>query len=125
MKTEKLENSQSLILEIGEVTEESVLAYGDVKIALADAQDAWTGTLEKVFATKNQQQILMPRLKRSSSIHPIFIFAAIRSDSQQYLFRYSLERTVSMTVPVHLREQAQRLLQKYSVTLMQKTSVDQ
>ena len=31
--------------EIGEVTEEPVLAYGDVKIALADAQDAWTGTL--------------------------------------------------------------------------------
>ena len=39
--------------EIGEVTEEPVLAYGDVKIALADAQDAWTGTLEKVFATKS------------------------------------------------------------------------
>ena len=39
--------------EIGEVTEEPVLVYGDVKIALADAQDAWTGTLEKVFATKS------------------------------------------------------------------------
>ena len=24
-----------------------------MKIALADAQDAWTGTLEKVFATKS------------------------------------------------------------------------
>ena len=53
MKTERLENSQFTYTEIGEVTEEPVLAYGDVKIALADAQDAWTGTLEKVFATKS------------------------------------------------------------------------
>ncbi len=36
---------------IGEVTEEAAFTYGDVKICMMDALDAWTGTLEKVFKT--------------------------------------------------------------------------
>ena len=39
--------------EIGAVTEEAVLAYGDITISLKEAEQAWTGTLEKVFATKS------------------------------------------------------------------------
>ena len=39
--------------EIGAVTGEAVLAYGDVTISLKEAERAWTGTLEKVFATKS------------------------------------------------------------------------
>ena len=38
---------------IGEVTEEPVLAYKDVKISIADAEEAWKGTLEKVFPTNS------------------------------------------------------------------------
>ena len=38
---------------IGEVTEEQVLAYKDVAIALSDAEAAWEGTLEKVFPTNS------------------------------------------------------------------------
>ena len=38
---------------IGEVTEEPVLAYKDVKITIADAEEAWKGTLEKVFPTNS------------------------------------------------------------------------
>ena len=38
---------------IGEVTEEPVLAYKDVKITIADAEEVWKGTLEKVFPTNS------------------------------------------------------------------------
>ena len=38
---------------IGKVTEEPVLAYKDVKITIADAEEAWKGTLEKVFPTNS------------------------------------------------------------------------
>ncbi len=36
---------------IGEVTAEPVLAHGDVTITIEEATAAWTGTLEKIFAT--------------------------------------------------------------------------
>ncbi len=38
---------------IGHVTEEAVLTYGDTTITLADAVEAWTGTLEQVFPTQS------------------------------------------------------------------------
>ena len=38
---------------IGEVTEEAAIAYKDMKINLSDAEEAWTGTLEKVFPTNS------------------------------------------------------------------------
>ena len=36
------------------VTEEPVLVYGEVKIALDEAEEAWKKTLENVFATKSE-----------------------------------------------------------------------
>ncbi|MCM1191625.1 MAG: phosphoribosylformylglycinamidine synthase [Butyrivibrio sp.] len=36
----------------GSVTEEPVFVYGDVRITMEEALDAWTARLEKVFATK-------------------------------------------------------------------------
>lgn len=36
---------------IGEVTDDKTFSYGNVTITLDEAQKAWTGTLEKVFAT--------------------------------------------------------------------------
>ncbi|MCM1058536.1 MAG: phosphoribosylformylglycinamidine synthase [Firmicutes bacterium] len=36
----------------GSVTEEPVFVYGDVRITMEEALDAWTSRLEKVFATK-------------------------------------------------------------------------
>ena len=38
---------------IGEVTEEAAIAYKDMKINLSDAEEAWKGTLEKVFPTNS------------------------------------------------------------------------
>ena len=36
---------------IGEVTEDGRFSYGNTEITLAEAEEAWKGTLEKVFAT--------------------------------------------------------------------------
>jgi phosphoribosylformylglycinamidine synthase len=38
---------------IGEVTEEAAIAYGDMKIALSEAETAWTETLEDIFRTNS------------------------------------------------------------------------
>jgi len=38
---------------IGEVTDDAVFSYRDVRIAVADAQEAWKETLEKVFPTNS------------------------------------------------------------------------
>lgn len=38
---------------IGEVTDGQVLSYGNTEITMDEAIDAWTGTLESVFATKS------------------------------------------------------------------------
>ncbi len=37
---------------LGQVTEEPAFVYGDMKLDLEEALDAWKGTLEKVFPTK-------------------------------------------------------------------------
>ena len=36
---------------IGEVTDDDCFSYADTKISLDEAKEAWTGTLESVFAT--------------------------------------------------------------------------
>ena len=41
---------------IGEVTEEQTFSYGNTVIGLDEAEKAWTGTLEKVFATRSGAQ---------------------------------------------------------------------
>lgn len=38
---------------IGHVTEEAVFTYGNTTISLAEAVEAWTGTLERVFPTRS------------------------------------------------------------------------
>ncbi len=38
---------------IGEVTDDKTFSYGNTKITMEEAIDAWTGTLEQVFATKS------------------------------------------------------------------------
>ena len=72
-------------------------------------------------AAADENGIVADSCYQAKSIH----VCSHKLAQRPYSFRSSRERTVSMTVPVHLREQALRLLQKYSVTLMQKTSVDQ
>lgn len=49
--------------EIGAVTEEAVLAYGDVTISLKEAEQAWTGTLEKYLQQSLQQILIKSRRK--------------------------------------------------------------
>ncbi len=41
---------------IGEVTDDAVFSYRDVKIAVSDALEAWKGTLEKVFPTNSNAE---------------------------------------------------------------------
>ena len=41
---------------IGEVTDDKAFSYGDAVIGLDEAEGAWTGTLEKVFATRSGAQ---------------------------------------------------------------------
>ena len=38
---------------IGEVTDDGRFSYGNVEIPLCEAEEAWTGTLEKVFPTRS------------------------------------------------------------------------
>ena len=40
---------------IGEVTDDAAFSYADVRIALAEAEGAWTETLEKVFRTVSDE----------------------------------------------------------------------
>ncbi len=41
---------------IGEVTDDAVFSYRDVKIAVSDALESWKGTLEKVFPTNSNAE---------------------------------------------------------------------
>ena len=45
---------------IGEVTNEKAFAYGDVKIGMDDALDAWTKPLEK-YLQQNQRKVRIYR----------------------------------------------------------------
>ena len=56
----EVENLVADYTEIGAVTEEAVLAYGDVTISLKEAEQAWTGTLEK-YLQQSLQQILIKK----------------------------------------------------------------
>lgn len=58
---------------IGEVTDDAVFSYGDVEIPLAEAEEAWKGTLEKVFPTNSgaegQEEVIDKGLYNASDIH--------------------------------------------------------
>lgn len=57
---------------IGEVTDRSAFEYGSMQIRMDEALGAWTGTLEKVFATKSAEssdQKIEERLYNTSDIH--------------------------------------------------------
>lgn len=57
---------------IGEVTEEQIFAYGDTKLSLIEAERAWKGTLESVFATKsaaNREEAVEEKLFSASDMH--------------------------------------------------------
>ncbi|MEJ8787083.1 phosphoribosylformylglycinamidine synthase [Dorea sp. ICN-14282] len=58
---------------IGEVTDDAVFSYGDVEIPLSEAEEAWKGTLEKVFPTNSgaegQEEVIEKGLYNASDIH--------------------------------------------------------
>ena len=58
---------------IGEVTGDAVFSYGDVEIPLPEAEEAWKGTLEKVFPTNSgadgQEEVIEKGLYNASDIH--------------------------------------------------------
>ena len=57
---------------IGEVTDKAEFEYGNVKIPMDEGEKAWTGTLEKVFATKSSadsDERVEEKLYDTSDIH--------------------------------------------------------
>ena len=57
---------------IGELTDRGRFEYGSTSIGLDEAEKAWTGTLEKVFATKSpadSQEKIEEKLYNTSDIH--------------------------------------------------------
>ena len=57
---------------IGEVTENGRFEYGNTEISLAEAEKAWTGTLEQVFATKSpsdSQEPVEEKIYHSAGVH--------------------------------------------------------
>lgn len=58
---------------IGEVTAEDRFSYGNTEISLSEAEEAWSGTLEKVFATnsgaKGQEQKIETGLYDTKDVH--------------------------------------------------------
>ncbi len=57
---------------IGEVTDRAKFEYGNVEIGLDEAEKAWTGTLESVFATKSaadSDEQIEEKLYNASNIH--------------------------------------------------------
>ncbi len=70
---EKLENLGFAYTVIGEVTDDETFSYGDVKLTLSEAEDAWKETLESVFATNSgaegQDEKVATGLFDSKDIH--------------------------------------------------------
>ena len=65
-------NLQITYTVIGEVTDADSFEYGDVRISIDEALGAWTGTLEKVFATKSEEssdKTIEEKLFNTSDIH--------------------------------------------------------
>lgn len=65
-------NLQITYTVIGEVTDRDCFEYGNVQISMDEALEAWTGTLEKVFATKSEENSDSPveeKLYDTSDIH--------------------------------------------------------
>ena len=65
-------NLQITYTVIGEVTDRDAFEYGNVTISMDEAVDAWTGTLEKVFATRSGEssdEAVEEKLFRADSIH--------------------------------------------------------
>ena len=65
-------NLQITYTVIGEVTDRECFEYGNVQIGMDEALETWTGTLEKVFATKSEENSDRPveeNLYRTSDIH--------------------------------------------------------
>ena len=65
-------NLQITYTVIGEVTDKDCFEYGNVQISMDEALEAWTGTLEKVFATKSEESSDKPveeKLYNTSDIH--------------------------------------------------------
>ena len=57
---------------IGEVTDNGTFSYRDVMISLDEAEDVWTGTLEKVFATRSSADstdIVEEKLYKAADVH--------------------------------------------------------
>ncbi len=57
---DKIDELTVAYAEIGEVTDEEAFVYGDMKISMDEAMDAWTGTLEKVFKTRSKADTSAP-----------------------------------------------------------------
>ena len=92
---------------IGEVTDNTKFTYGDTEITLKEALSTWEGTLENVFKTAAGTEDVKAddgSLYKADSIY----VCKHKVAKPRVFIPVFLEQTASMTVPVHLREQAPR-----------------
>ena len=106
---------------IGEVTDKDCFEYGSARIGMDEALEAWTGTLEKVFATKSEESSDQPveeKLYNASDIH----ICSHKLGQPTVFIPVFRVQTVNMTVHVHSNVQEPKWLQKYSAIWMLRTS---
>ena len=93
---------------IGEVTADGNFSYGNTVITVDEAENAWKGTLEKVFKTVSSENDKEAADREEKLYRADNMYARTRLRNLVYLFLYSQEQTASMTVHVHLSVQVQR-----------------
>ena len=117
---------------IGEVEDDAVLSYGDVKVTMEEALTAWKGTLEKVFKTvsgaeKNdgpapesieaQQAADGGTIDENGCYHAGSVYVCKHKVAKpRVLFQYSQVQTANTTAQRHLNVQVQKWMSKYSKT---------
>ena len=114
---------------VGEVEDDAVLSYGDVKVTMEEALTAWKGTLEKVFKTVSgaekkrrtgtgehrstvRKQMAARSTRTAAIMQEAFMYANIKWQNLAYLFRYSQVQTANTTAQRHLNVQVQKWMSK-------------
>ena len=106
---DKLDNIKTAYTKLGEVKEKAAFTYiREVSINVEEALSVWEDKLEKVFPTKVSKETTS--IETKLLMLKMYMYARIRLQSLQYLFRYSQVQTVSMTAQRHLKELEQMLL---------------
>ena len=118
---------------VGEVEDDAVLSYGDVKVTMEEALTAWKGTLERRYlkpypeqrkndgpapeSIEAQQAADGGTIDENGCYHAGSVYVCKHKVAKPaYLFRYSQVQTANTTAQRHLNVQVQKWMSKYSKT---------